>query len=193
MSGINKDLIFKKGIWIKEQQGRLTLGSLDDKDQTVTVIPDQLCQTILEFENDIIHALYGDDKVEFNPEVVDIKRLLQNIEAEYKNNNLRISLSKNENAVFKGDYDKIFSLIDSLITKSLSHDKDDESLIIYINASILDDHLCIIYRDSQSKWQPLELKSEIQQIKIELNGEINLKTTGKHKSYLDIMIPSEIP
>lgn len=41
--------LFKKGIWIKEQQGSLTMGSLEDDTQPVMKVPDDLCERIYAF------------------------------------------------------------------------------------------------------------------------------------------------
>ncbi|MBU2453325.1 MAG: hypothetical protein KJ668_08430, partial [Proteobacteria bacterium] len=104
MKKVSQDPLFKKGVWIKEQQGNLTIGSLDKNDETVMVIPDHLSLKILEFENDMIEALYGEDKVLFNPAVIDMEKLLKNIGKLFKENNLRISFSGTKECVFKADY-----------------------------------------------------------------------------------------
>lgn len=185
------DDLFKKGIWIKQQQGSLTVGSLDESDETVTVIPDTLCQKIFEFENDMIDALYGGDAITFNPECVDIDRLLKNIEKKYSGQNLRVSFSNNPSVDFKQSYDKIYFLLESLIQSSLKTTNDQtDPTIIYINASILENHLCIIYRDSNAICQPATIKDAILSVKNDLKGEISFKATGSKKSYFDITIPS---
>ena len=66
MEKIKNDALLKKGIWIKEQQGNLTIGSLDATDKSVVVIPDELSIKLLEFENDMIEALYGEDRLLFD-------------------------------------------------------------------------------------------------------------------------------
>ncbi len=50
--------IFKKGIWIKEQQGILTVGSLDKRNTDIMVVSDELSTRLHTFESDIIEALY---------------------------------------------------------------------------------------------------------------------------------------
>lgn len=191
MDEINHDLLFKKGIWIKEQNGTMTLGSLDQKDSTITIIPETLAATLHRFENDIIDALYGEDRIEFNPDVVNIDKLFENLQNKYSNHKIRVVFLNNDSTVFKGNYDKIFSLMDKMVSISLSSSGDGGEPIIYINASLLDNHLCIIYRDSDSVCNPSEVIGEIEQIKTELQGEINFKATEKQKSYFDIMIPSQ--
>jgi len=66
MEKIKNNALLKKGIWIKEQQGNLTIGSLDETDKSVVVIPDELSSKLLAFENDMIDALYGEDRLVFD-------------------------------------------------------------------------------------------------------------------------------
>lgn len=191
MEKVRKDPLFKKGVWIKEQQGILTIGSLDENDKTVMVIPDDLSAKIQAFEDDMIEALYGEDKVSFDSAVINVDKLLINIKKRFKGNDLRISFSETKDTVFKGDYTQIFNLIEKFVLSSLSGPfKDEKVPLIYINASIISGHLCIIYRDSGSISTPLKLKNEIDFIKTGLKGEISYKSTPGDKSYYDIMIPS---
>ncbi len=60
MKRVKKDSLLKRGVWIKEQQGSLTIGSLDENDENVMIIPETLSLKIIEVENDMIEALYGD-------------------------------------------------------------------------------------------------------------------------------------
>jgi hypothetical protein len=192
MKKIKKDTLFKRGIWIKEQQGSLTIGSLDNNEESVMIIPDKLSSKIFEFENDMIEALYGEKKVPFNPAVIDIEKLLANIGKKFKENDLRISFSGTKDNVFKGDYNEIFNLIEKFVLSSLSDTSKKEKVpLIHINASVLQDHLCIIYRDSGSISDPSLLRDEIDFIKTVLKGEISYKATSGEKSYYDIMIPSK--
>lgn len=66
MEKIKNNALLKNGIWIKEQQGNLTIGSLDETDKRVVVIPDELGSTLLAVENDMIEALYGEDRLLFD-------------------------------------------------------------------------------------------------------------------------------
>ncbi|NDY72441.1 hypothetical protein DO021_12280 [Desulfobacter hydrogenophilus] len=54
--------IFKKGIWIIEQQGVLTVGSLDEKNADIMVVPDELRAKLQTLESDMIEALYGENR-----------------------------------------------------------------------------------------------------------------------------------
>jgi len=193
MGRIKKDPIFKKGVWIKEQQGELTIGSLDKNDDTVTIIPDKLSATIFDFENDMMEALYGENKVTFNPVILDVEKLLNNIKKQFKRINLRISFSGTKDNIFKGDYDEIYKVLTKFVLSSISDSsqKEQNFPIVYINASVLQDHLCIIYRDSGSLSHPSKLKKEVQFIKTVLKGEISYKATSGTKTYYDIMIPSK--
>lgn len=192
MENTRKDPLFKKGVWIREQQGALTIGSLDATDDRVMVLPEKLSAQILEFEKDMIEALYGEDKIVFNPEVIDIAKLLTAVGKQFKNHDLRISFSGTKENVFKGDYDEIFNLIEKLVRNSLTDfSRKETPLRIYINASVLQDHLCIIYRDTGSVSDSSKLKNEIEFVKTVLNGEISYKKTSENISYYDIMIPSK--
>ncbi|MCF6246211.1 MAG: hypothetical protein L3J69_02500 [Desulfobacula sp.] len=192
---MNKNIqnpLFKKGIWIKEQQGRLTMGSLEGNDNGPMVLPDDLCSRIFEFENDMIEALYGDQKIPFNPEIIDIEKMLADIKTKFSKYNLRISFSGSPDYIFKGDYYDIFNIFEKLVLSSLSGaSKKDTEPLIYINASVLENHLCIIYRDAESCSNPSSLKEEIDFIKIHLKGEISYKAPALKKAYYDIMIPSK--
>jgi hypothetical protein len=185
-----KDPIFKKGIWIKEQQGVLTIGSLDQEKKETMVIPDTLSSKIFAFEQEVLDALYGNDSQPFNPEIVDIEKLLAKIKSKFKNKNIRIAFSNPQREEFRGDHDEIFSLLEKLVLSSLPAETEAPPLI-YINASILQDHLCIIYRDAASISDPSTLEKEIRYIQNTLKGEISYKKTSETRSYYDIMIPSK--
>jgi hypothetical protein len=184
-----KDPIFKKGIWIKEQQGVLTIGSLDQEKKETMVIPDELSAKIFAFEEEMLDALYGDDSQPFNPEIVDIEKLLSKIKTRFTGKEIRIAFSNPQREEFRGDHDEFFSLLEKLLLSSSPLDKEEKNLI-YINASILQGYLCIIYRDSLSISDPSKLKNEIHYIQNTLNGEISYKKT-ENRSYYDIMIPSK--
>lgn len=191
MDNSKKGSFFKKGIWIKEQQGHMTIGSLDKNNHDIKVIPDHVKQMIVDMEADMVDALYGESSIPFEPEVVNIDFLFKEIEEKYSDNNLRISLSGTSNNVFKGDYKILFAIIEKMVLSSIS-DKENESQqpIIYINASLLEDHLCVIYRDSESNCHPSKLKKVILYIQQKLKGEIKFKAVSDEKSYFDILIPS---
>jgi hypothetical protein len=185
-----KDPIFKKGIWIKEQQGVLTIGSLDEEKKETMVIPEDLSSKIFAFEKEVLDALYGDNSQAFNPDIIDMEKVLSKIKTRFLDKEIRIAFSNTQKEDFRGDHDGIFSLLEKLVLSSTPIEKDEKTLI-YINASILQDHLCIIYRDSPAISDPSKLKKEIQYIRNTLNGEISYKKTSESKSYYDIMIPSK--
>nr|NJM01620.1 hypothetical protein [Desulfobacula sp.] len=192
MKKIKMDTILKTGIWIKEQQGQLTIGSLDKNNPEVMIVPDQLSSKIFEFEKDMMKALYGDDRIEFVPDSLNIEKLLSNLKKQYKKYDVRISFSGTTENIFNGSYEEIYTLIEKLIQSSLNPISGIKSPpLIYINASVLQDHLCIIYRDSLSISDPTTLAHEFDYIKSSLNGEISHKATSGNKSYYDIIIPSK--
>ncbi|MEE4363031.1 MAG: hypothetical protein V2J08_03810 [Desulfotignum sp.] len=183
--------LFKKGIWIKEQKGTLTMGSLENGDHTVMKVPEDLCARIYEVENEMIDALYGDKRQVFDPDAVDMEKLLARIEKKYAKSRLRISFSADPGYVFTSDYDAIYTLLEKLVESSLKTDVSGNrpDPLIYINASILDNHLCIIYRDSEMISDPSTVKAVIDRVKTRLGGEIDYKSTPGQKAYYDIMIP----
>lgn len=192
MKKIKKNTVLKTGIWIKEQQGQLTIGSLDKNSPEVMIVPDQLSSKIFEFEKDMLEALYGDSRIAFNPSCLDIEKLLSNLKKQFKKYDIRISFSGTTENVFNGNYNEIYGLIEKFIQNSLNPiSKTDTPPLIYINASVLQDHLCIIYRDSLSISDPANLTNEFNYIKSTLNGEITHKATSGNKSYYDIIIPSK--
>jgi len=192
MKKIKKNIVLKTGIWIKEQQGQLTIGSLDKNSPEVMIVPDQLSSKIFEFEKDMLEALYGDSRIAFNPSCLDIEKLLSNLKKQFKKYDIRISFSGTTENVFNGNYNEIYGLIEKFIQNSLNPiSKTDTPPLIYINASVLQDHLCIIYRDSLSISDPANLTNEFNYIKSTLNGEITHKATSGNKSYYDIIIPSK--
>ncbi len=184
------DPIFKKGVWIKEQQGVLTIGSLDVQEKETMVIPDELSSKMFAFEEEVLDALYGENTKTFNPEIVDMEKLLSKIKNRFTDKEIRIAFSNPQKEKFKGDHDEILALLEKLVLSSSPPGKDEKTLM-YINASILQDHLCIIYRDSSSISDPSTLEKEFQYIQNTLKGEISYKKT-ESRSYYDIMIPSKI-
>ena len=192
MKKIKENTVLKSGIWIKEQQGQLTIGSLNKNNPEVMIVPDHLSSKIFEFEKDMMDALYGEDRIVFNPSSVNIEKLLSGLKKQYKNYELRITFSGAKENVFKGNYKEIYSLIEKFIQSSLSQVAEMKPPpLIYINASVLQDHLCVIYRDSLSISNPMELTKEFEYIRSTLNGEISHKATSGNNSYYDIIIPSK--
>jgi len=185
-----KNSIFEKGIWLKEQKGVLTIGSLDTQEKEIMVIPDELSSKIIAFEEEVLDALYGADSQAFNPEIIDMEKLLSKIKTRFKDTEIRIAFSNPQKDKFRGDHDEIFALLEKLVLSSFPTEKNQKTLI-HINASILQNHLCIIYRDSSSISDPAKLEKEFQYIRKTLKGEISYKKTSETRSYYDIMIPSK--
>lgn len=186
-----KSTIFKAGIWIKEQQGRLTMGGMGSDAGDTIVVPNDLCDKLFDFEDEMIEALYGEDRQVFKPGVVDLSTLMKNIEKQFKKHTLRISFTDTQKLPFYGDYDLIYNFFAALVSQSLSNVEDGGSeIVIYINASVLENHLCVIYRDSLSALDPSMIKEQIRDLKLKLKGEISYKKTSAQKKYYDIMIPS---
>ncbi len=188
MTKSRKDTIFKTGIWIKEQQGRLTIGSLDENEPDVMVVPDHLCAEIFRSEQAIMEALYG-DQVLFDPAELNVEKLLADIRKEYEKYDIRVFFA-GKNNVFKGSYQVIHDLVEKLIQSSLVKQEQTQVPTVFINVGVLENHLCIIYRDSLSISDPLKLSKEFDLIRSFLGGEISHKTTSGNKSYYDIVVPS---
>lgn len=171
---------------MKEQQGTLTIGSLDGKE--TMVLPATLCAKIFAFEDEMQEALYGENRQAFTPEMIDLDRLFLNIKSRFKDQEIKISFLNPQKQRLRGDYDEIFTLLENFILSSSPHIKD-EKILIYISASILQDQLCLIYRDSQAISDPSKLTAEFAYITDRLKGEISYKKTAEARSYYDIMIP----
>lgn len=190
MKNNNSGSLLKRGIWIKEQQGFLTMGSLNESENEEVIIPDGLSALIAEFEESMIDALYGEDKKVFNPEIVDIERLLSKIKNRFKHNKLSVYLDGATEKPFKGSFDDLYHVMEKFVMSSLSDKSREDGPLIYIRASVIQDHLCIVYRDSGSVSTPSKLEAEIKFIKDNLKGEISYTEKSEDKSYYDIVIPS---
>ncbi|WP_020588435.1 hypothetical protein [Desulfobacter curvatus] len=179
--------IFRKGIWIKEQQGVLTVGSLDKENTDVMVVSDELSAKLQAFESDMIEALYGENRETFQPGILDIERLFKQLENRFEDVRLHLSFDKSDENPFICDYDPLFSLFEKLILSSISGNSNP---VIHINASLVQDHLCIIYRDSESVSNPSDLGPDFFLIKNRLGAGIEYNKAEKQEGYYDITIPS---
>jgi hypothetical protein len=179
--------IFKKGIWIKELQGILTVGSLDKKEKDIMIVPDKLSAKIQNFESDMIEALYGESREPFEPDILDIDHLFNQLEKRFKDERLHLSFTKSDENPFICDYDPVFSLFEKLILSSIAGNKNP---LIYINASLVQDHLCVIYRDSKSVSHPSELGPDFFLIKNRLGAGVEFNKADQQGGYYDITIPS---
>lgn len=179
--------IFKKGIWIKEFQGVLTVGSLDKKNTDIMIIPDELSAKLQNFESDMIEALYGESREPFEPDILDIEHLFKQLEKRFKDERLHLSFNKSDDNPFICDYDPVFSLFEKLIQSSIAGNSNP---LIYINASLVQDHLCIIYRDSKSVSNPSDLGPDFFLIKNRLGASVEFNKADQQGGYYDITIPS---
>jgi len=179
--------IFKKGIWMKEQQGVLTVGSLDEKNTDVMVVPDELSAKLQAFESAMMDALYGETRETFQPGILAIENLFKQLEKRFGDLRLHLSFDKSDENPFRCNYDSVFSLFEKLILSSISGNANP---VIYINASLVQGHLCIIYRDSESVSNPAELGPDFFLIKNRLSASIEFNKAEKQKGYYDITIPS---
>jgi hypothetical protein len=179
--------IFKNGIWIKELQGVLTVGSLDKKNTDIMIIPDELSAKLQNFESDMIEALYGETREPFQPDILDIEHLFKQLEKRFKDARLHLSFDKSDDNPFICDFDPVFSLFEKLILNSLS---GNSKPLIYINASLVQDHLCIIYRDSESVSNPSDLNPDFFLIKNRLGADVEFNKADNQGGYYDITIPS---
>ncbi len=192
MNENGKQTVLSKGIWIREQQGQLIIGSMDETDPAIMVVPDELKARLIAMESDMVDALFGKDRMPFQPGVLNLSQLLADLEKNHADHNLRVSFSQTRGCVFKADYADIYGLLEKLVRSSLVSATDTrEPPLLYIHASLLPDHLCIIYRDSPSVSNPDSLQKEFEWIRSTLKGEISYKQTSGNRSYYDIIIPSK--
>nr|WP_320193798.1 hypothetical protein [uncultured Desulfobacter sp.] len=179
--------IFKKGIWIKELQGILTVGSLDKKNKDIMIIPDELSAKLQNFESDMIDALYGESRKPFQADILDIEHLFKQLEKRFKDERLHLSFDKSDENPFICDFDPVFALFEKLILSSIA---GNSKPLIYINASLVQDHLCIIYRDSKSVSSPSDLGPDFFLIKNRLGASVEFNKADQQGGYYDITIPS---
>ena len=185
--GTEKKEIFKKGIWLKEQQGVLTMGSLDKKNTDVMVISEELTATLHAFESDLIEALYGEDRQTFRPGVLDIEHLFRQLKKRFEDVPLNLSFDESGEQPFICKFDLVFSLLEKLVLSSIAGGSNP---LIYLSASLVQDHLCIIYRDSESISNPSNLAPEFFLIRNSLGCDVQFKKADEKGSYYDITISS---
>ncbi len=185
-----KDLL-KNGLWIQKQHGVLTMGSLDETDAVAVELSPELSQAITGFEQDMIEAMYGENAVVFNPARIALKNLFLNVVNEFDLDGVHVSVTCTpDNAVVEAEYDRLFDLLAGFVQYSLdSGIKSENAPAIYLNASLIDDNLCVIYRDSRRALRKDALKKEFDCITNVLHGEVSEKTTPGRGSYIDMVIP----
>ena len=179
--------IFKKGIWIKEQQGVLTVGSLDKGNTDVMVVSDELSARLQIVGSDMVEALYGKNRKKFRPGVLDIDDLFRQLEKRFGDVRLHLSFDKSDENPFVCNSDLIFSLFEELVLSSISGNSNPA---IYINASLVQNYLCMIYRDSESISNPSGLGPKFFLTKNRLGGSMQFRKADKKGTYYDITIPS---
>lgn len=186
------DTIFKKGIWIKEDKGLLIMGSLDEQNDISVVLSKNFSKVIFDLENELQEALYGEKSAKFNPKNVNIKNLFEAVADEINNDIIKSTVHCSDNSEIKGDYKGLYRLLSGLVKNSMDYELESvEEPFIYINASVLDNKLHVIYRDHGNCDNLNSLWEEIDYITNKMNGKIKLNTSGK-LPYLDIMIPEKL-
>lgn len=189
MTQSSKKSLLKKGIWIQEQQGVLTMGSLDPEDIKVVELSPELTATIAQFEQDMTDALYGDRAIAFEPGKTGVKKLLERVIKSFDTTGVQISISCPDYAVISGEYDGLFNLFSGIVGNSLQHELIGvDRPAIHISVSVVADTLCMIYRDSGTGSGANRLKKEISYIKETLKGEVSQKSTPGKGTYFDIVI-----
>ena len=181
--------LLKRGLWIQDQQGVLTMGSLDPEDTRVVELSPELAATISQFEQDMTDALYGDHAKPFTPGRVEVKTLLERVIKGVDTTGVKVSISCPDSAVVHGDYDGLFDLFSGFVKNSLGHELPGvASPAIYISVSVVADTLCMVYRDSGTGSGENRLDKEIRYIKEVLKGDVCRKSTSGRGSYYDIVI-----
>ena len=185
----SKKSLLKKGLWIQEQQGVLTMGSLDPEDVRIVELSPELTATISEFEQDMTEALYGDKAIVFEPGKTGVKKLLERVIKSFDKTDVEISISCPDSAVISGDYDGLFWLFSGFVANSLNHELIGvKNPAIHISVSVVANTLCIIYRDSGTGSGANRLKKELRYIRETLKGEVSQKSTPGKGTYFDILI-----
>ena len=187
MTEATSKVLFKKGIWIKEQQGVLTMGSLDRLNKDVMVVSDDLKDTLHAFESDMVDALYGEGRQPFSPGILDMDILFDKLKKAFQNVQLDLSFENSDSKPFKCPFDPVYALIEHLVISSTSGGKSPN---VQINATVVEGHLCIVYRDSESVSDPSNLTPEFYLAKSKVQGNVQFKKTRENRSYYDITIPS---
>lgn len=181
--------VFETGVWIKEQNGVLTMGKIGD-DEFQIELGNELAATISALEDQVEEALYGTEPVKFDPEKVDFKTVLNKINESFKNTDLVLTGHCAEGSVLKSDYNDIYSLIYGLAENSLLHTGAEKKPSAYISASVVEGKLYIVYRDSGPCRNMDNIAKETELVKDSLQGQIKLNDSVRFP-YLDIMIPEK--
>lgn len=182
--------LIEKGIWIKEQNGVITMGTLQLKNEEQVVLPRKLADTILALESEMIEALYGKAAAPFHPDKIDIKLLLDKVIQRFNAEDLRITAHCTDDSIFSGNWNELFDVISSLVRHSIEFElKDVSHKSIHMNASVVDGNFCFIYRDSGKMKFMNKLQETFEYIQNVLNGDLKIISGSGKSSYLDILIP----
>lgn len=181
-----KKTILKNGIWIKEQNGMLTMGLLD-KDDFQVEIGEKTSLQLFALELEMQEALFGGSAVRFNPENVNFERLVKNLIKELELKEDEISGHFSGSTIIKADYDLVFKAFELLVKKSAAGRKEGK---IYINASVVDNSLCVVYRDEVLCKKTASIEDARKIIEKELKGKIKINDSVKNP-YMDITIPEK--
>ncbi|MDY0221641.1 MAG: hypothetical protein RBR67_10935 [Desulfobacterium sp.] len=186
--------LLKRGIWIQEKEGVLTMGSLDPRDTRVVELSPEFTFTIFQLEQEMKDALYGDQARAFTPGKTRLKTILERVIKGFDTTGVHVSISCPDSAVIYGDSDGLFDLFSGFVKNSLEHELCGvSSPAIHISVSVVGDTLCMVYRDSGTGSVGSRLDKEIRYIKEILKGEVNQKSTPGKGSYFDIAIKQQKP
>ncbi|PID78179.1 MAG: hypothetical protein CSB21_01765 [Deltaproteobacteria bacterium] len=188
MSDKKRDDLLNHGIWIKEQNGVLTMGSLDEDDHSAVILNDSLEKTFIAMGNEIAEALWGESSVKFDISKVNVKKMIDRVLSDIKVNKDDVSVYCSEDMLVSVNYDLLYKVFKGLIKNSLDSDYNNKDSGININISFVDKKLCIIYRDSGGCGSSSSIEREIELIKTRLDGDVKINKAGQ-RVYLDIMIP----
>ena len=126
--------LFQKGIWIKEQQGVLTMGSLDRQDKDVMVVSEALRDRLHAFESDMVDALYGDNRQPFAPGVLDMNILFDKLKNAFTGVQLELSFENSDGKPFPCAFDPVYTMLEHLVASSTA---SGQSPIVHIHATIV--------------------------------------------------------
>ena len=184
--------LIEKGIWIQEQNGVLTMGTLDRENGEEVVLPEKLAETIFALEDEMMGALYGESAVPFDPQTIDVKPLFEKLIRVFETEDIKITGHCIDNSKFSGSWNELFDLLSAFIRHSISCELQNVSpKSIHMNASVVDGNFCLIYRDSGDMRYTDELQEQFDYIRNILNGEVSIKSGSGKGSYLDILIPGK--
>ena len=184
--------LIEKGIWIQEQNGVLTMGTLDRENGEEVVLPEKLSETIFALEDEMMEALYGESAVSFDPETIDIQLLFDKLVHGFTAEDIRISAHCPDESRFSGNWNELYDLMCAFVRHSIAYESPQVSpKTIHMNASVVDGNFCLIYRDSGDMQHTDELREQFDYIRNALKGDVSIKSGSGKGSYIDILIPGK--